>query len=325
MYEICALGNAPVDLLYSVSDEFLTKYGIEKGNWNPREAVTDIKQMTEELEALDFTMEAGGSVANSLHMLGMFDHQSFLIATLGEDPAGTFFKQSMNDIGCETTDLTDGVNNLQIAVLVTPDGQRSFVPAKPLPTTPSKQDVQNAESKIADAEYLIIEGYVLDGDQEGVFEALHIAKKHKTKVILTLSAPFMVAKHATAFAQIVKEGVNMIIANEEEIAQLLKAYDDNHDRSQVEALENDIMFTPRVVTHGKAGATYIDRLHHLLVPCIANNTPKDTTGAGDAFMAGFLHGILDEHPIETALHYGHKCAQEVIGVLGGRYHKKIEL
>lgn len=325
MYEVCAIANAPVDLLYRVSDDFLTKHGLEKGNWNPRTAVKDISLFEEELSALDFTMEAGGSIANSFYTLGKLGHKSYLMCTLGEDPAGIFFKQSMTEANCATPELKDGITNLQIAVLITEDGQRTFIPAKEAPNTPTSDEILANEEHIKMSDFLVVEGYVLDCDTDSVFTAIKLAKKHKVKIILTLSSPYMVSAHAETFARIVKEGVNMIIANEEEIAHLLKAYDNNHGRENTETLENDIMFTPRVVTHGSAGATYIDRLHHLLVPCDKNEKPIDTTGAGDAFLAGFLHGILDEHPVETSLHYGHKCASKVITVLGGRYQETFDI
>lgn len=325
MYEVCALANAPVDLLYRVSDEFLTKHGLEKGNWNPRTSVKNLDTFTKEIENMDFTMEAGGSMANSFYTLGKLGHKSYLMCTLGEDPAGIFFKQSLKDAGCDTPELKDGIVNQQVAVFITEDGQRTFVSACEAPNTPTSEEIIANEEHIKMSDFLLIEGYVLDCDKDSVFTAIKLAKKHKVRIILTLSSPYMVSTHSETFAKIVKEGVNMIIANEAEIAHLLKAYDNEHGRSQTETFENDIMFTPRVVTHGGAGATYIDRLHHLLVPCENNGKPIDTTGAGDAFLAGFLHGILDEHPVETSLHYGHVCASKVITVVGGRYLESINL
>ncbi len=311
-YDVVGLGNAIVDIIDAVSDEFLTDWEIRK----------DGMTLIEEDRARDLTREArsalvtpGGSGANTIAGLASFGSKAAYIGKVADDELGKIFRKDMTDDGIifDTVPLTGGPATARCIIFVTPDGARSMNTFLGASVMFSPADVN--EDIVRAGKILYLEGYLFDReDAKAAFvHASEIARAAGRKVSLTLSDNFCVDRHRESFRHLIKNHVDVLFANE---AELLSLYETDDFDAAVEALRGDQALA--AVTRSEKGSVVIGDGEPIEVPAEPVDKVVDTTGAGDQYAAGFLFGYANGLPLPLCAKLGHIAAAEVISHYGPR-------
>lgn len=317
-FQLTALGNAPVDVLAHVDDTLLTRFGLKKGDWQSISAdkITGLRASLGPVE-----LQPGGSAANTVYSMARLGSRVNFIGLVGNDDAGRNFYQSMARVGVGMPAPLPNHDTFVIYVLITPDGERTFA------TTGLHPHIARShidDEQVAASDWLMIEGYALLAQADPVLETAAIARRHGVKIALTLAAPFVVKTAFASISALLREGVDLLIANGEELDTLISAELAGDTTDHAVATMKALQKTPQVVTHGSEGAAFRTVHHYLQSPCPKELKPIDTNGAGDAFAAGFLHGLLGGHTVEKALNLGHALAGRTILQTGARLREGFE-
>ena len=311
-YNVLGIGNAVVDVISQSSDLFLEKMDIEKGIMQ----LVDRDRGELLYNSMDNRKQApGGSVANTIAGIGALGLKTGFIGKVGTDELGVFYRDTMEENG------TDFVNNLsdkselptsRSMIFVSDDGERSMNTYLGISAELGPEDV-NLEVA-ASADIVFLEGYLFDKDK-GKEAFIKLAKECRAAGGLSgiaISDPFCVERHRADFLSLIKNELDYVIGNKEEIMALFET--DNFES----ALSKAVDISPLVVcTRSSEGVTAIqegNRVDFRVKPVI----PVDATGAGDQFAAGFLYGLATHANLETACSMGCLCAEEVIGHIGPR-------
>ncbi|MAI07531.1 MAG: hypothetical protein CMF61_01095 [Magnetococcales bacterium] len=309
MYDITIMGNSPVDILTHVEEDILTKYNLNKADFNPVDAETFMKIAD---ECTFVGMEAGGSCANTAWALGKMHKHVYFIGHVGQDPAGKHFHAEMEAAKVEMPEPQTGSRTMEIFVLITPDGERTFV-SRGVTAFITPEMVQ--EETLNKSNWLLLEGYTLLDQTSAVTTALELAPRCHCKVAFTISADFIIHAQHSFIMETILPKIDLFIANEEEF-ELLQEYIAKLPEEKRTALEAKLNSIDLLVTKSEKGAS----LYSKGVETFVETTPKkmlDATGAGDAFAAGFFCKYL-EGDAQGGLELGHTIAGEVISQLGAR-------
>ena len=311
-YKVLGIGNAVVDVISQSSDMFLEKMDIEKGIMQ----LVDRDRGELLYNSMDNRKQApGGSVANTIAGIGALGLKTGFIGKVGADELGVFYRDTMEENG------TDFVNNIsdkselptsRSMIFVSDDGERSMNTYLGISAELGPEDV-NLEVA-ASADIVFLEGYLFDKDK-GKEAFIKLAKECRAAGGLSgiaISDPFCVERHRADFLSLIKNELDYVIGNKEEIMALFET--DNFES----ALSKAVDISPLVVcTRSSEGVTAIqegNRVDFRVEPVI----PVDATGAGDQFAAGFLYGLATHANLETACSMGCLCAEEVIDYIGPR-------
>ena len=311
VYGVC---NPLVDLLSHVPDSFLKKLGIQK---NVMHLVT-LEQQQELLlalaeEKISVEVAAGGSGANSMIGISQLGGRSAFSGKIGRDEHGKLYREKLEALGvCDCLAEGEGATGSSL-ILVSEDGARTMNTFLGM-----SQELMNPDidpDVIESSKYLYLTGYLWDTESQkkAVLNALDEAKKREVKVALSLSDPFCVTRHKEDFINLLKGYASMVFCNQEEAFTLL----DTEITQQAAETLSDWTETA-ALTIGAYGAL----ISHQGETCYIDPLPvrvEDTTGAGDAFAAGFLYGMThDISPLDSG-RIGATLATAVIGQTGPRY------
>ena len=311
VYGVC---NPLVDLLSHVPDSFLKKLGIQK---NIMHLVT-LEQQQEILlalteEKISLEVAAGGSGANSMIGISQLGGRSAFSGKIGRDEHGKLYREKLEALGvCDCLAEGEGATGSSL-ILVSEDGARTMNTFLGM-----SQELMNPDidpDVIQSSKYLYLTGYLWDTESQkkAVLNALDEAKKREVKVALSLSDPFCVTRHKEDFINLLKGYASMVFCNQEEAFTLL----DTEITQQAAETLSDWTETA-ALTIGAYGAL----ISHQGETCYIDPLPvrvEDTTGAGDAFAAGFLYGMThDLSPLDSG-RIGATLAAAVIGQTGPRY------
>ena len=310
--KILGIGNAIVDVLAKVDDEFLNKNKLIKGS---------MKLINEaEFEELkkDIKIEkvvAGGSVANSMAGIAHLKGNSSFIGKINSDNFGEMYRKSLQDINVNFSYLEKDENLSTGAsiILITPDSERTMCTYLGISSHLSADDIN--ENNIIDQELIFLEGYLWDkGISEKMFKhAISIAKKNKVKIAMSLSDIFCVTRHKEDFYNLLKNDLDILIGNENEINELANKKNLLDSVNQLKELNKLI-----VITRSENGSMAIK--NNEIINCNSTKVKKvlDLTGAGDLFAAGFLKEYLDNSDIKKCLETGSILASKIIQKIGAR-------
>ncbi|MAJ85624.1 MAG: adenosine kinase [Candidatus Pelagibacter sp.] len=306
--QILGIGNAIVDVICKVQDDFLLKNSLKKSTMKLVDQ-TEFKNLLKGLK-IEETV-SGGSIANSIVGLSQLGNKVGFIGKINDDPLGNKY-----EIGLEKEKVKyfyskrrGSVPTGTCLILITPDSERTMVTFLGVAGQINEDDI-NKEA-VKNSEIVFLEGYLWDkGEPKKAFDK---AIRNSNKVAMSLSDLFCVERHKSDFLELVKNKLHITFANEQEIMSLLntKKFNDVIEFSK----KNGKLI---VVTRGENGALAIQGSE--IVECTAkqNIKIKDLTGAGDLFAGGFLHGYINNKSIKECLEKGTEMSSKVIQIIGAR-------
>jgi sugar/nucleoside kinase (ribokinase family) len=313
-YDVVAIGNAIVDILSQTDDGFIAAERMTKGSMqlmlSPAEADALYAKMGPGIEA------SGGSAANTVAGIAALGGKCAFIGQVAEDQLGEVFAHDIRALGVEFATATrrGEPTTARCLIFVTPDGQRTmntFLGASQfLPESALDRDV------IAAGAILYLEGYLWDPEEPraAMRAAIEVARKAGRKVAFTLSDVFCISRHGGDFRDLMAKGlIDIMFANENEITALMETEDFD---AAVSAAAKQVPLL--VVTRSEHGAIAVQAGRTVSVAAEPIERVVDTTGAGDLFAAGFLHGQAQGWDLEKSLKLGAICAAEIISHVGAR-------
>ncbi|NIZ61032.1 adenosine kinase [Sedimentitalea sp. CY04] len=311
-YQIVGIGNAVVDVISQSDDSFLDLMGIEKG----------IMQLIERDrgEVLYAAMQnrvqtPGGSVANTIAGAGALGLDAAFIGRVHDDALGQFYAKAMQDDGVDFVNPPVEGGELPTSrsmIFVSPDGERSMNTYLGISSELSSADV--SKDVAGQAKIMFLEGYLFDKDKgkTAFMEAARDCRMGGGKTGIAISDPFCVERHRDDFLSLIKNDLDFVIGNQDEIKSLFETDD------LESALAQTAEICPLVVcTRSGDGVTVVSEGTRVDVP-VNKVVPVDATGAGDQFAAGFLFGMANGRDLETCAKIGCVCAGEVISHIGPR-------
>ncbi len=309
---ILGIGNAIVDVLAKVDDEFLKKRNLIKGSMKLINK-SEFEDLNKNIKIEKVV--AGGSVANTMSGIAYLKGSSSFIGKINSDNFGEIYKKSLEDINVKfpyikkKEDLSTGAS----IILITPDSERTMCTYLGISSHLSSNDIN--ENNVIDHELIFLEGYLWDkGKSEKMFKhAINIARKNKVKIAMSLSDIFCVTRHKQDFYNLLKNDIDILIGNENEINELANKKNLLDSVNQLKELNKLI-----VITRSEKGSIAIK--NNEIINCNSVKTDKvlDLTGAGDLFAAGFLKEYLDNSDIKKCLETGSMLASKIIQKIGAR-------
>jgi len=310
--KILGIGNAIIDVLAKVEDDFINKNNLTKGS---------MKLVNQnEFENLKNNIKiekvvAGGSVANSMVGIAHLKGDSSFIGKISADKFGEMYKNSLKDINVDFPyeEKNETLPTGASIILITPDSERTMCTYLGVSSHLSAEDIN--ENNILDYELIFLEGYLWDkGISERMFKhVINLAKKNKIKVAMSLSDIFCVTRHKQDFYNLLRNDINILIGNENEIHELVNKKNLIESISQLKELNKLI-----VVTRSDKGSLAIHNNEVINCESIKVDKVLDLTGAGDLFAAGFLKEYIEKSEIKNCLITGSKLASRIIQKIGAR-------
>jgi len=310
--KILGIGNAIVDVLAKVDDEFLIKRNLHKGSMKliDKSEFEDLKKNIKIERVV-----AGGSVANTMSGIAYLKGSSSFIGKVNSDSFGEIYRKSLEDINVNFTYLQKNENLSTGAsiILITPDSERTMCTYLGISSHLSDRDIN--ENNIINNELIFLEGYLWDkGISEKMFKhAINIAKKNKVRIAMSLSDIFCVTRHKKDFYDLLKHDLDILIGNENEINELTNQKNLLDSINQLKQLNKLI-----IITRSENGSLAVK--DNEIVNCNSVKVDKvlDLTGAGDLFAAGFLKEYLEKSEIKKCLMTGSILASKIIQKIGAR-------
>ena len=306
--KILGIGNAIVDVLCKVSDEFLIQHSLTKSTMKLIDEV-EFKKLLTSLK-IEETI-SGGSVANSIVGLSQLGNQVGFIGKISDDELGQKYEDGLKKEKVEYLykKKREEMPTGSCLILITPDSERTMCTFLGIAGKINDNDIK--EDDIKNAEIVFLEGYLWDeGDPKKAFNK---AITHSKKVAMSLSDLFCVERHKTHFIDLVKNKLDIIFANEQEILSLIDAKTFGEAVSFSKEIKKNV-----IITRGQKGAVLINKNQIVEVNAQTNLKIKDLTGAGDLFAAGYLHGIINQLNVKECLIKGTELSSKIIQKIGAR-------
>ena len=306
--KILGIGNAIVDVLCKVDDNFLKNNSLTKSTMKLVDE-NEFKNLISKLK-IEETI-SGGSVANSIVGLSQLENDVSFIGKVNNDNLGQQYEDGLKK---EKVDFIyskkdEAIPTGTCLILITPDSERTMCTFLGIAGKINEKDIDL--NKVKESEITFLEGYLWDeGDAKKAFEK---AINNSNKVAMSLSDLFCVERHKESFLELVKNKLDVIFANEQEIFSLIETNSFEDVISFSKELDKNI-----VITRGEKGAVSIKNKE--VFECKAKENLKivDLTGAGDLFAAGFLHGLINNFSIKESLKKGTEMSSKIIQKIGAR-------
>ena len=308
--KIIGIGNAIVDVICKVDDNFLLQNNLTKSTMK----LVDEQEFQKLLAGLTIKETiAGGSVANSVVGLSQLGNKVAFIGKVNDDDLGHKYEQSLikEQVNYFYNKKKEAIPTGTCLILITPDSERTMCTFLGIAGKINANDIR--EESIKQSDLVFLEGYLWDeGEPKSAFEkAFKLAKK----TAMSLSDKFCVERHKDSFLELVKTKLDITFANEQEILHLIDA---NSFDEVVEFGKN--LGKLIVITRSEKGSVAI--YNNEVFECESQKNLKlvDLTGAGDLFAAGFLHGYINKMTIQQSLSKGTEMASQIIQKIGARLH-----
>jgi sugar/nucleoside kinase (ribokinase family) len=310
--QLLGISNAIVDVLSHIDDDFLERIGAVPGSMT----LVDLDRAREIYSMMGPATEmSGGSVANTVAGFAILGGSAAYIGHVKADQLGGIFNHDMRSLGVDIRlqPGRDGAPTARSHVLISGDGQRTMQTYLGSCTELGTRHI-TAET-MGTPKVVLIEGYVFDLPEgpELARKAMDIAAQNGSTVALSLSDSFCVERHRESFAAAVEDGVRIVVADEDEVNALLRT--ETFDET-LEALRGyDNLF---VMTRSDKGSVVVRGEETVVQAAIEVADVIDTTGAGDAYCAGFLYGWANDRPLAECARLGTRCGTAVIQQVGAR-------
>jgi sugar/nucleoside kinase (ribokinase family) len=311
-FQVAGIGNALVDVISSVDRAFIDAHGFPHG----ATTMVDLDRVEEVYDDLPPAQElSGGSCANTIAGLASFGASVAFIGRVRDDQLGKVYTHDLRSLGVhfDVPPATDGPATGRCLVMVTDDAQRTQCTYLGASTFIGPEDVDPAV--VARAQVTYLEGYLWDQPpaKDAIRRAAAAARDAGRIVALTLSDPFCVERHRAEFRTLVENDIDVLFANEAEICSL---YEVDEFDAALQQVRRQCQIA--ALTRSEKGSVVVagDELH--VVDAHPVDRVVDTTGAGDQYAAGFLHGLTRGHDLATCGRLGSLAAAEVISHFGAR-------
>jgi len=306
--KILGIGNAIVDVLCKVNDDFLIKNSLTKSTMK----LIDKNEFKTLLSLVNIEETvSGGSVANSIVGLSQLGNKVGFIGKVSNDNLGQKYEDGLRkeNVKYLYEKKEEPIPTGSCLILITPDSERTMCTY--LGTAGKINDDDIDPKIIKNSEITFLEGYLWDEGEPK--KAFHKAINNSNKVALSLSDLFCVERHKKHFLELVKNRVDIVFANEQEFLSLINSSSFDEIISFSKNLKKNV-----IITKGEKGAVAI--ANDVVVECSAkqNLKIKDLTGAGDLFAAGYLHGFINNLSTERSLEEGTKLSSNIIEKIGAR-------
>lgn len=314
-FDVYAIGNALVDAEYRVTDDFLARHGISKGQMT----LVDEAQQQRLLTDLDseFGLEkraSGGSAANTIIAVAAFGGRSFYSCKVANDGTGDFYVHDLHAAGVSSNLKPERENGISgtCVVMVTPDSERTMNTF--LGITSDVSVAELVPEALAASHWLYIEGYLVSSGsaRAAVKEARRLARASGVKIAMTFSDPAMVRFFKPGLAEMLDDGVDLLFCNEEEACLWSGALSVEHALEELKQIAGHI-----VITLGSQGALVWDGRRALRI-APTPTTPVDSNGAGDMFAGAYLFGLTRDWSPTRAGALASAAAAAVVGQFGPR-------
>ena len=307
--KILGIGNAIVDVICKVEDNFIMKNNLSKGLMKLIFEEVEFKELLKDLK-IEKTI-SGGSVANSIVGLSQLGNNVGFIGKISDDNFGTKYEEGLKKekVNFFYSKKKEVLPTGTCLILVTPDSERTMCTYLGTAGKINESDLNiNAIQK---SDIIFLEGYLWDeGDPKRAFDK---AIENGKKIAMSLSDKFCVDRHKPHFLELVKNKLDIIFANESEITSLIDATN----------FDDVILFGKEIkkhliITRGGKGAISINKNNICEVGVKKNLKIVDLTGAGDLFAAGYLHGYVNQFSQKECLEKGTEMSSKIIQQIGAR-------
>jgi len=306
--KILGIGNAIVDVLCKVEDDFLTDNSLTKSSMKLVDEV-EFKKLLSNLK-IEETV-SGGSVANSIVGLSQLGNDVGFIGKINDDDLGSKYEEGLKkeNVKYFYSKKKENLPTGTCLILITPDSERTMCTFLGTAGKINENDVD--VETVKKSEITFLEGYLWDeGEPKSAFDK---AIENSNKVAMTLSDLFCVDRHKSNFLNLVKNKLDITFANEKEIISLINAK--NFDEI-ISFSKNSKKLI--IITRSEKGAIAINDNEVFECKAKSNLNIVDLTGAGDLFAAGFLHGHVNNLSVNNSLEKGTEMASMIIQQIGAR-------
>jgi len=310
--DLIGIGNAIVDIIINIEDEFLERNNLNKGSMNLINSY-ESKRLLENCKVIK--QISGGSSANTVVCLAELGNDVQFIGRVKKDQFGNFFSSDIKKSKTifNTPPTNKGASTAHSIILITPDAQRTMCTYLGASIEFESKDIDF--SVLKESKYLYLEGYLWDSElaKNAFLKAAEIAKLSNTKIILSLSDSFCVDRHRESFLELIDNYVDIVFCNESEVLSLFK-------KDKLENCQEDVSSLCElvVVTLGSNGSLIINKNSMEVIKSITKGKIIDTTGAGDIYAGGFIHGLIKNYSLKKCGEIGSICAGQIITQLGSR-------
>ncbi len=310
--DVLCIGNAIVDVIARVDDGFVEKHGLVKGSMNLIDEVRAEDLYADMGQAIEVS---GGSAGNTAAGVASFGGRAGYFGKVKADQLGAIYAHDMRAQGVrfDSVAATDGPATARSFILVTPEGERTMNTYLGACVNLTTADI-DAEI-VAGSKVTYMEGYLWDRPEakEAFKLAARIAHGAGRMTSITLSDSFCVERHRDSFLDLIRNGIDIVFANEAEIKSL---YQTQNFDGALQAIRKDCPIA--VLTRSAAGCVVVrgDEVH--AAPAFPVSKVVDVTGAGDLFAAGFLYGFTTGKSLPQCAQLGALAASEIISHIGAR-------
>lgn len=312
-HHVLGIGNAIVDILSRVEEDFLVREDVAKGSMR----LIDTNQAEDLYGKIGPATEvSGGSAANTCVGAASFGLDVAYIGKIAKDGLGDIFTHDIRAAGVtfDTPRLIDDLPTARSMILITPDGERTMNTYLGACVRLTKDDID--PDLVAGSQITYMEGYLWDPEpaKEAFRKAMTIAHEHGRKTAISLSDSFCVDRFREEFLDLIqRKQIDIVFANEPEVKSLYQTADLD---TALELLKRDCELG--IVTLGERGSVVLSEGAPLFSPAEKIDTIDDLTGAGDLFAAGFMTGLSRGLDHGTCARLGAIAAAEIISHVGPR-------
>ena len=307
--KIVGIGNAIVDVICRVDDNFISKNNLTKGLMKLIFDESEFKKLISNLK-IEKTV-SGGSVANSIVGLSQLQNNVGFIGKISDDNFGLKYEEGLKkeNVHFFYSKKKEPLPTGTCLILITPDSERTMCTYLGTAGKINEKDID--DQIIKKSEIIFLEGYLWDeGEPKKAFDK---SISCANKVAMSLSDKFCVDRHKPHFLELVKNKLDIIFANEGEITSLIEAKDFK------DVIEFGIEINKNlVITRGEKGAISINNKKVEKIDAKKNLKIVDLTGAGDLFAAGYLHGYINNYSQKQCLEKGNEMSSKIIQQIGAR-------
>ena len=311
-FDVLCIGNAIVDVIARVEEDFVSRHGLVKGSMN----LIDEARAEDLYAAMGQATEvSGGSAGNTAAGVASLGGKAAYFGKVKDDQLGAIFRHDMRAQGVtyDTPPALDGPATARSFILVTPDSERTMNTYLGACVNFTAKDVDRKTVEAAQVTYM--EGYLWDRPEakEAFKRAARVARGAGRKTSITLSDSFCVERHRESFLDLIRNDIDIVFANEAETKSL---YQTQNFDSAMKAIAKDCPVA--VLTRSEKGCIVVRGEEVHVIPAYPVSTVVDVTGAGDLFAAGFLRGFTSGKTLPEAARLGSVAAAEVISHIGAR-------